>query len=88
MLKQTLNDIRVEMSGRYFILFGFKFHPNVWLGFVFSGWDKSWSVGTEFRQLRLFDADVADKTSMRRTMIDDVKRRHYIIDADVQVDPT
>ncbi len=55
------------------------------LSHSFQGLDKDWSVGTEFRQLRLFDAEVADKSSMRRMMVDDVKRRHFIIDADVEV---
>jgi len=50
-----------------------------------SGRDASWSVGTEFRQLRIYDEELSSPSNMRKMMVDNVARRHYIIDADVKV---
>ena len=49
------------------------------------GQDKSWSVGTELRQLRIYDEELSSPSNMRKMMVDNVARRHYIIDADVKV---
>merc|ERR550532_1185880 len=48
------------------------------------GSDQSWAVGTEMRQLRLNTEEMQDKEEFRRILVDDVRRRHYIIDADVE----
>ena len=42
-----------------------------------------WAVGTEMRQLTLNTEEMQDKEEFRRILMDDVRRRHYIIDADV-----
>merc|ERR1719221_67225 len=47
------------------------------------GQDKDWAVGTEMRQLTLNRPEMGDKETFRNLM-DDVRRRHYIIDADVE----
>jgi hypothetical protein len=49
------------------------------------GRDKCWSVGTEHRQLKIYDEELSTPSDMRRMMIDNVARRHFIIDADVKV---
>lgn len=49
------------------------------------GRDKSWSIGTEHRQLRMYDVELSSPCEMRKMMLDNVARRHYIIDADVKV---
>ena len=43
-----------------------------------------WAVGTEMRQLTLNTEEMQDKEEFRRILMDDVRRRHYIIDADVE----
>ena len=45
---------------------------------------KIWAIGTEMRQLTLNTPEMQEKTLFRSNLIDDVKRRHFIIDADVQ----
>jgi len=47
------------------------------------GLDKEWAVGTEMRQLKLNTPEMQDKLIFRNILVDDVRRRHYIIDADV-----
>ena len=52
---------------------------------MISGRDKSWSVGTELRQLKIYDEELSSPSNMRRMMTDNLARRHFIIDADVKV---
>jgi len=47
------------------------------------GQDQGWAVGTEMRQLKLNTPEMQDKLIFRNILVDDVRRRHYIIDADV-----
>ena len=47
------------------------------------GQDHNWAVGTEMRQLKLNTPEMQDKEIFRDILIDDVRRRHYILDADV-----
>ena len=49
------------------------------------GEDKNWTVGTEHRQLQIYEKELRDPWSMKNMMVDHVKRRHFIIDADVKV---
>ena len=49
------------------------------------GLDHDWSVGTELRQLRIFDDEARCREKFRQVLADEVKRRHYIIDAEVKV---
>jgi hypothetical protein len=52
---------------------------------IFPGRDKSWSVGTELRQLRIYDRELSNPFEMEKMMTDNLSRRHFVIDADVQV---
>ena len=52
------------------------------------GADVPWAIGTEWRQLRLHDEKIDSPEKFRRVLIDDVERRNYIIDADVEVQTT
>lgn len=47
------------------------------------GLDQEWAVGTEMRQLKLNTPEMQDKQIFRNILVDDVRRRHYIVDADV-----
>ena len=47
------------------------------------GQDHQLAVGTEMRQLKLNTPEMQDKEIFRDILIDDVRRRHYILDADV-----
>ncbi len=47
--------------------------------------DKSWTVGTEHRQLQLYEPELSSPRSMKKMMVDNVKRRMFIIDADIKV---
>ena len=47
------------------------------------GLDQQWAVGTEMRQLKLNTPEMQDKQIFRNILIDDVRRRDYILDADV-----
>ena len=47
------------------------------------GIDHQWAVGTEMRQLKLNTPEMQDKEIFRDILVDDVRRRHYILDADV-----
>jgi len=47
------------------------------------GQDHQWAVGTEMRQLKLNTPEMQDRDIFRDILIDDVRRRHYILDADV-----
>jgi len=47
------------------------------------GQDHQWAVGTEMRQLKLNTPEMQDKEIFRDILVDDVRRRHYILDADV-----
>jgi len=49
------------------------------------GVDETWTVGTELRQIRMHESTVTTAEGFRRVLIDDVRRRFYILDADVQV---
>jgi len=48
------------------------------------GNDQQWAVGTEMRQPKLNTPEMADVDTFRNILIDDVRRRHYILDADVK----
>ena len=52
--------------------------------YIEDGVDQSWTVGTELRQRRMHEACVSTAESFRRVLMDDLRRRFYIIDADVQ----
>jgi len=47
------------------------------------GIDKVWAVGTEMRQMKLNTPEMQDTEIFRDILVDDVRRRHYILDADV-----
>ncbi|XP_057370306.1 sphingomyelin phosphodiesterase 3-like [Daphnia carinata] len=47
------------------------------------GEDHHWTVGTELRQLRMHEPIVSTAEALRHVLIDDVKRRQYVLDADV-----
>ena len=49
------------------------------------GVDKSWIVGTEHRQLNIYEPELRSPKSMKNMMVDHIKRRYFIIDADVAV---
>ena len=48
------------------------------------GEDQAWAVGTEMRQLTLNTPEMQNIEEFREILMDDVRRRHYIIDADVR----
>nr|CAH0101671.1 unnamed protein product [Daphnia galeata] len=47
------------------------------------GEDHNWTVGTELRQLRMHETSVSTPDNLRDILVDDVKRRQYVLDADV-----
>ena len=49
------------------------------------GQDKAWTVGTEHRQLCIYEAELRSPRTMKNMMVDHVKRRYFIIDADISV---
>ena len=49
-----------------------------------AGEDHSWTVGTEVRQLSLPDPGFRSAEALKRVLMDDVKRRYYILDADLE----
>ena len=49
------------------------------------GEDKNWTVGTEHRQLQIYEDELKDPWKMKNMMVDHLKRRHFIIDADIKV---
>lgn len=49
------------------------------------GVDHGWTIGTEWRQLRIHDEKVSTPEGFRSALVDDVLRRYYILDADVEV---
>ncbi len=49
------------------------------------GLDKAWTVGTEHRQLNIYEAELRTAKAMKNMMVDHIKRRYFIIDADVAV---
>ena len=49
------------------------------------GVDKRWIVGTEHRQLQIYEPEFETPKAMKRMMVDHLKRRFYIIDADIKV---
>ena len=49
------------------------------------GIDKKWTVGTEHRQLQIYEPEVATPGDMKRMMVDHLKRRYFIIDATIEV---
>ena len=48
------------------------------------GKDAVWSVGTELRQLTLHTTEMRNPAAFREILVDDVRRRHYVLDADVK----
>ena len=48
------------------------------------GKDAVWSVGTELRQLTLHTKEMRNASAFREILVDDVRRRHYVLDADVK----
>ena len=49
------------------------------------GVDKRWIVGTEHRQLQIYEPEFETPKAMKTMMVDHLKRRFYIIDADIKV---
>ena len=49
------------------------------------GVDKSWIVGTEHRQIQIYEKELSSPKSMKNMMVDHIKRRYFILDADVAV---
>ncbi len=49
------------------------------------GKDKDWAIGTELRQYRVYDEASSTPGNFKEVLQDDVKRRIYVIDADVVV---
>ena len=49
------------------------------------GVDKPWIVGTEHRQIQIYEKELSSPKSMKNMMVDHIKRRYFIIDADVAV---
>ena len=47
------------------------------------GFDKPWTVGTEHRQLNIYEPELISPESMKNMMVDHLKRRFFIIDADI-----
>lgn len=47
------------------------------------GVDHPWTVGTKLRQQRMHEPAVCTPVSLRNVLLDDCRRRHYILDADV-----
>ena len=52
---------------------------------VKEGVDHSWSIGTDTKQISLLDPGWQSPDAMREMLNDDVKRRFYILDADIEV---
>ena len=50
-----------------------------------AGLDYSWSIGSELRQQQLHLIEMQDPHLFRNILIDDTKRRSYVVDADVVV---
>jgi len=48
------------------------------------GIDKCWAIGTERRQLTLEKKEAIDPGDFRDILVDDVRRRHFVLDADVE----
>ena len=49
------------------------------------GVDRRWIVGTEHRQLQIYEPEFETPKAMKTMMVDHLKRRFYIIDADIKV---
>ena len=49
------------------------------------GQDKPWVVGTEHRQLQIYEPEFQNPKAMKQMMADHLKRRFFIIDADIKV---
>ena len=50
-----------------------------------AGKDHLWSVGTDSRQMSLLNSGWKSPQAMREMLNDDVQRRYYILDADIEV---
>lgn len=50
-----------------------------------AGEDYPWTVGSEMRPIRLNHPVLRDPTSLRDILLDDLKRRLFVIDADVEI---
>eukprot|EP00095_Tigriopus_kingsejongensis_P001554 maker-scaffold137_size321222-snap-gene-0.11 protein:Tk01554 transcript:maker-scaffold137_size321222-snap-gene-0.11-mRNA-1 annotation:"hypothetical protein DAPPUDRAFT_322081" len=48
------------------------------------GLDHDWTIGTEWRQLKIHDQEVATSEKVKSVFVDDVLRRYYVLDADVE----
>ncbi|XP_063854086.1 sphingomyelin phosphodiesterase 5-like [Scylla paramamosain] len=64
-------------------------HP-LWTEFVDPcqrgpGVDQAWAIGTEHRQKQLHHPAIRHPSAFRSVLLDDVMRRHFILDADVQM---
>ena len=49
------------------------------------GEDKPWTVGTEHRQLQIYEPEFETAKAMKQMMVDHLKRRYFIIDANISV---
>lgn len=47
------------------------------------GEDKPWTVGTEHRQLQIYEPEFETAKAMKQMMVDHLKRRYFIIDANI-----
>ena len=52
---------------------------------VKAGKDHLWSIGTDTRQMSLLNSGWQSPQAMREMLNDDVQRRYYILDADIEV---
>ena len=52
---------------------------------VKAGKDHLWSIGTDSRQMSLLNSGWKSPQAMREMLNDDVQRRYYILDADIEV---
>ena len=48
------------------------------------GKDTAWAVGTEPRQQTLHTPEMRNPRQFKEILVDDVRRRHYVLDADVE----
>ena len=54
------------------------------MAMVKPGEDAVWAVGTELRQRTLYTREMRDAATFKEILVDDARRRHYVLDADVE----
>merc|ERR1719285_91691 len=60
------------------------FHNFKDVAVVKPGEDAVWAVGTELRQRTLHTREMRDAATFKEILVDNVRRRHYVLDADVE----